>query len=43
MEIIESGAEFDIALIAIDREPIRVLSLFNQLKDRTLPVPSIAL
>ena len=43
MEIIDSGAEFDLALIAIDREPISGLSLFNQLKDRTLPVPSIAL
>ena len=43
MKIIESGAEFDLALIAIDREPISGLSLFNQLKDRTLPVPSIAL
>lgn len=43
MEIIESGAEFDIALIAANPEPVSGLSLFNQLKDRTLPVPSIAL
>ena len=43
MEIIESGAVFDIALITADREPICGLSLFNQLKDRTLPVASIAL
>ena len=33
MEIIESDAEFDIALIAADPEPVSGLSLFNQLKD----------
>lgn len=43
MAVIQSGAEFDVALIAVDREPISGLSLFHQLKDRTFRVPRIAL
>ncbi len=43
LEIIQSGAEFDVALIALDREPISGVSLFHQIKDRTFRVPRIAL
>jgi phosphoserine phosphatase RsbU/P len=43
LEIILSGAEFDIAFIAIDREPISGMSLFHEIKDRTFRVPRVAL
>ncbi|NQW00156.1 MAG: SpoIIE family protein phosphatase [Rhodospirillales bacterium] len=43
MEIITSGAEFDVALIAVDRSPISGVGLFHQITDRTFRVPRIAL
>ncbi len=41
--IIESGREFDIALVAIDRAEISGMSLFRKLEDRSFRVPRIAL
>ena len=43
LAIIQSGAEFDIALVAVDREPISGLGLFHQITDNTFRVPRIAL
>jgi phosphoserine phosphatase RsbU/P len=43
LEILEAGTEFDIALVAIDREGISGMSVFHQLKNRSLRVPRIAL
>lgn len=43
IDIIRSGATFDIAFIAIDRKPISGMSLFHQIKDRTFRVPRVAL
>jgi len=43
LEIIRSGADFDIAFIAIDRDPISGMSLFHQINDRTFRVPRVAL
>lgn len=43
LEIINSGADFDVALIAVDRLPISGVRLFHQIKDRSFRVPRIAL
>jgi len=43
LDIIQSGATFDIAFIAIDRELISGMSLFHQIRDRTFRVPRVAL
>ena len=43
MAIIRSGANFDIALIAVDREPLSGLGLFHQITDNAFRVPRIAL
>jgi len=43
LHIIRSGADFDIAFIAIDRTPISGMSLFHQINDRTFRVPRVAL
>ena len=43
LHIIRSGADFDIAFIAIDRDPISGMSLFHQINDRTFRVPRVAL
>jgi phosphoserine phosphatase RsbU/P len=43
LEILEAGAEFDIALVAIDRERVSGMGLFQKLKNRSLRVPRIAL
>ena len=43
LEILEAGTEFDIALVAIDRQDISGMGVFQQLKNRSLRVPRIAL
>ena len=43
LEILEAGTEFDIALVAIDRERVSGMGLFQKLKNRSLRVPRIAL
>ena len=43
LNIIRSGAEFDIAFIAIDRDQVSGMPLFRQIKDRTFRVPRVAL
>ena len=43
ISIIESGGDFDIALVAIDRGAISGMSLFRKLEDRSFRVPRIAL
>jgi len=43
LNIIRSGAEFDIAFIAIDRDQVSGMPLFQQIKDRTFRVPRVAL
>ena len=42
-ETLEAGTEFDIALVAIDRERVSGMGLFLKLKNRSLRVPRIAL
>ena len=36
LEILEAGTEFDIALVAIDRERVSSMGLFQKLKNRSL-------
>jgi DNA-binding NtrC family response regulator len=43
LEILETGTEFNIALVAIDRERVSGMGLFQKLKNRSLRVPRIAL
>ncbi len=43
ISVIESGGDFDIALVAIDRDKISGMSLFRKLEDRSFRVPRIAL
>jgi sigma-B regulation protein RsbU (phosphoserine phosphatase) len=43
LDIIQSGATFDIAFIAIDRESVSGMSLFHQIKDRAFRVPRVAI
>lgn len=43
LEIINSGADFEVALVAIDRESVSGVGLFHQIRDRSFRVPRIAL
>ena len=43
LEYLTSGADFDIAVVAIDSEAISGMGLFSQLEDRSFRLPRVAL